>query len=55
MAEQASQTIGKGSPLTMSTLNYTQYGLAPLFDIGLEDGVVPLRFNVILEAQNGWV
>jgi hypothetical protein len=36
----------------MSTLNYKQYALAPLppLDIG---GEKPIRFNVILEAEDG--
>lgn len=36
----------------MSTLNYMQYGLAPLFPLELGDEM-PIRFNVIFEAQDG--
>ena len=39
----------------MSTLNYTQYGLAPLIEVELEDGVAPLQFNVALKGEEGWV
>lgn len=39
----------------MSTLNYTQYGLAPLIEVELEDGVAPLQFNVALRGEKGWV
>jgi hypothetical protein len=35
----------------MSTLNYTQYGLAPLAPIELPNAD-PIRFNVILKAEN---
>ncbi|NWK97566.1 hypothetical protein DM806_18225 [Sphingobium lactosutens] len=36
----------------MSTLNYTQYGLAPLAPVELCDGAKPICFNVIFKAEN---
>ncbi|PHQ64341.1 MAG: hypothetical protein COC10_01455 [Sphingobium sp.] len=37
----------------MSTHNYTQYGLEPLFEVELEDGVAPIQFDVVLKAEDG--
>lgn len=34
----------------MSTLNYTQYGLSPDFDLGLEDDATVIPFRVTLEV-----
>lgn len=39
----------------MSTQDYTQYGLEPLFTVGLEDGVLPIVFRVVLEGKKGKV
>lgn len=36
----------------MSTLNYMQYGLAPLLELDLMDER-PIRFNVIMKAEDG--
>lgn len=35
----------------MSTLNYTQYGLAPLAPVELDDDAATIRFNVILTVE----
>lgn len=37
----------------MSTLDYTQYGLDPLFTVELEEGVEPIQFNVVLGVEGG--
>ena len=34
----------------MSTLNYTQYGLSPSFDLGLSDDATVVPFRVTLEV-----
>ncbi|GFE73769.1 MULTISPECIES: nucleotide synthetase [Novosphingobium] len=34
----------------MSTLNYTQYGLSPSFDLGLSDDAEIVKFQVTLEV-----
>ena len=39
----------------MSTLNYTQYGLAPLLDLGLDEAAEPLVFTVTLGVKDGQI
>ena len=39
----------------MSTLNYTQYGLAPVLDLGLDEAAEPLVFVVTLSVVDGQI